>query len=117
MSTTIQVDDPQGLINSLQERIKELEGQLAYARKRDSEKSLDDLAGAMHDTLKSVRGRYGVILLHVGREDFSKVREDARNPAERVVLNQTWRLASAPLPDDAKTALQIAAAYGDNRWF
>lgn len=113
MATTVQLDDPQGIINSLQERIKQLEGELA----RERQHPLDILPGAITDTLKYVRGHYGVILLHVGREELTKVRQWAERPAERAALDQAWNLASAPLSDEIKAALRLAADYGDNRWY
>jgi len=112
MTTTVQIDDPQGVINSLQARIVQLEGQIQYLRQSE----VEGHATAVHAVLKSLRA-HGVILLHLGVEDISKARERTEQyPLERVAMDQVWPLASAPVSADVKTALQKAANYGMNRW-
>lgn len=113
MATTVQLDDPQGVINSLQARVAQLEQQIKYER----EKHPGSRAEAVHEVLKSIRA-HGVILLHLGVDDVTKVREQvARYPLDRVAMDHVWPLASAPVSQGVKDALQNAANYGMDRWY
>lgn len=112
MTTTVQLDDPQGVINSLQARITLLERQLESERRRQ----LDGLPDAIRHTLKVMR-RHGMIFLYLGDRTLTEVSEQVANyPAMYAALDQAWSLASAPVPEDVKTALRTAANYGADRW-
>lgn len=112
MTEIIEIADPQGVINSLQARIAQLERALEHERQRELAIGCE----AIHGTLKSVR-KHGVILLHLGLEDLNRVREHVvKYPFDRVTMEHAWPLASAPVPPDVKTALREAANYGMDRW-
>jgi len=113
MSATVTIEDPQGLINTLQTRVKQLEGQVENERDRQTQ----SLPGEVRQVLKLLR-LHGVILLHVGASEFKGVRAELEeNPVVRDALDQTWSLANAPVPEEVKNAFRVAANNGMDRWF
>lgn len=113
MRTTLMIEDPQGLINTLQTRVTQLEAQVERERARQAH----DLPGEVKEVLKSLR-RHGVILLHIGAAELKDVRAEVEaNPVLREALDQAWPLANAPVSDEVKNAFQVAANNGMDRWF
>lgn len=114
MPTTIELDDPQGVINSLQSRIAELEHQVVSERARGAVL----FPAAIEDVVKHLR-LHSVILLHVGESEFNNnKRRDVLSisPALHLAIDQVWQLHRAPLTLQVKDQIRIAANNGVNRW-
>jgi hypothetical protein len=113
MNAVVKIEDQEGVKNTLQARIKELEGQVQYERERNALTLPDEV----REAVKRLR-LHGVILLHVGAQDIpSLANELAPNPILRDVIDLVWPLSTAPVSPDVKQALHVAANYGNNRWF
>ena len=113
MNAVVKIKDPEGLINTLQARIKQLEGQLQFERERYAQNLPDEIAQAV----KSLR-LYGVIVLHVGDQDRATlVKELSPNPVFRAVVGQVWSLSGVPVAPEVRDAIKAAANYGMNRWY
>jgi hypothetical protein len=109
MNAIVNIEDPSGVINTLQARVKQLEAQLEQERANQPQR----LASAVGDALKHFR-LHGLILLDLGACDFKKV--DVENRVLREAVDQAWPLANAPVAGEVKTAIRVAADNGMNRW-
>lgn len=113
MSAVVKIEDPEGLINTLQARTKQLEEQLQFERERHAHNLPDEIAQAV----KSLR-LYGVIVLYVGDQDRTTLaKELSPNPVLRGVVDQVWSLSGAPVAPEVKDAIKAAANFGMNRWY
>lgn len=112
MNAIVNIEDPEGLINTLQARIKLLERQI----ENDRQHRADDLAMMIGEAVKRMR-MHGVIPLHIGDQDRAKLSEElAANPLFPYVVDQVWLLSTAPVAPEVKAAIKIAADHGMNRW-
>lgn len=106
------IEDPEGLINTLQARIKLLERQIENERQYRAE----DRPMEVGEAIKRLR-MHGVIPLHIGDQDRGKLKEElATNPLFADVVDQVWLLSAAPVAQAVKDAIKIAADHGLNRW-
>jgi hypothetical protein len=112
-STTLKLQDPIAVINSMQSRIDQLDRQLQAERAA----AQGNYEKVIYDAVRRLR-LHGVIPLYVGAEDFEQVRSDVRKSSPLLIsaMEETWLLQSAPVPDTAKSALFAAANHGMNRW-
>lgn len=110
MNAIVNIEDPSGVINTLQGRVKQLEAQLEQERSNQPQR----VANALRDALKHFR-LHGLILLDLGACDFKK--EYVENQILREAVDQAWPLANAPVAEEVKTAIRVAANNGMNRWF
>lgn len=112
MNAIVNIEDPEGLINTLQAQIKLLERQIENERKYRAE----DRPMEIGEAVKRLR-MHGVIPLHIGDQDRGKLREElAVNPLFADVVDQVWLLSAAPVVQEVKDAIKIAADHGMNRW-
>lgn len=107
----VSVDNPGAVINVLQTRIEQLEGQLRAER----EAQLQALPDAIESTIKRLR-LYGVILLQLGPTDDALRSEQHGNAALGAALGQSWMLDQAPVASEVKEAIRVAANNGISRW-
>lgn len=111
--TDFALEDPIGVINSLQIRVQNLERELALERQRCVESNVIYMANC----LKYLR-LHGVISMHVGAQEFSATRDAilSRDPQLSPVMDQVWELSRAPLDDSVKSAIATATDHGNTRW-
>ncbi|MYM92395.1 hypothetical protein [Duganella vulcania] len=112
MSAIVNIEDPEGLINTLQARIKLLERQIENERQdRAAHRPME-----IGEAVKRLR-MHGVIPLHIGDQDRAKLAEElTANPLFADVVDQVWLLSAAPVRPEVKDAIKIAAEHGMNRW-
>lgn len=110
MNAIVNIEDPSGVINTLQARVKQLEAQLEQDRSSQPQR----IANAVGDALKHFR-LHGLILLDLGACDFKKAHVE--DSVLREALDQAWPLANAPVAEEVKTAIRVASNNGMNRWF
>lgn len=111
MATTIELDDPTGIINSLQARVQQLEGQIEAQRNEHSQA----IAEAVGSTIKRLR-MHGVILLDLNDSDMPRHSELLLDAVINSAYEQAWKLDRAPLSIDIKEAVRKAANGGSSRW-
>lgn len=117
MSETVQLEDTSAVINALSIRVRSLE----RALERQAEEHRAALPDYFADMLRWMRKR-GVIPLYVGQLPDEEARkyfagdELISDEAAHAVLEQVWFLKNAPVSDEAKDALCVAAKNGMCRW-
>jgi len=112
MNAIVKIEDPEGLINTLQAQIKLLERQIEKERQYRA----DDRAMEIAEALKRLR-MHGVIPLHIGDQDRAMLSNELMsNPLFTNVADQVWLLSAAPVAQEVKDALMNAANHGMNRW-
>lgn len=112
MIATDKIEDPEGLINTLQARVKQLERQL----QNELEYHAQPRPGEFANAIKSLR-LHGLILLHVGDQDGQQLQEQlAQHPQLREVIDVVWPLSSAPVAPGVREALKVASNRGNTRW-
>ena len=108
---SILIERPGAVIDSLQERIDQLEAHLRAEREYQATAT----PGAVADVIRRLR-LHGVILLQLGPTTGSMERELNENPALNAAYSEVWMLDAAPLDQDAKVAIREAANHGMVRW-
>lgn len=112
MNAIVNIEDPEGVINTLQARIKLLERQIENERQCRA----DDRPMEIGEAVKRLR-MHGVIPLHIGDQDRAMLASElAENPLFADVVDQVWLLSAAPVAPEVKDALKAAANHGMNRW-
>lgn len=107
------LEDPYGVINSLQRRIQGLEWQVDRERGFMSA----ELTGVIGESIKTLRA-HSIIPLYVGSQEFAVGMKalQGREPMLQYAAEQVWNLDRAPLSDKAKDELRKAANFGMDRW-
>lgn len=107
------LDDPIGVINSLQVQINDLEGWLRRASEAARYADVENLA----DGLRRLR-LHGVIPLYVGPMDMAALQTEvaSTSPELSAILDQVWMLSAAPVALEVRNSLAIAAGNGMSRW-
>lgn len=113
MKSDLVLENPTGVINSLQARIQQLERQ----HELEAESVLQNHELRMVDCLNYLRA-HGIISLYVGRQEFDKtceaiLRSDSTLGA---VMDAVWDLSKAPIAESVKLAILDAADQGNTRW-
>ncbi len=112
MNAIVNIEDPEGLINTLQARIKLLERQIEIGRQH----RIEDHPMEIGEAVKRLR-LHGIIPLHVGDQDCAELASElAENPSFSRVADQVWMLSAAPVSPEVKDAIKTAANYGMSRW-
>lgn len=108
------IADPGAVINALQERITQLQGEL-----RVQEIAADnDQSKRLHDGLRRLR-LHGVIPLYVGNLSRDELRREigSSSPELGDAFQELWWLDAAPVPDDVRESISAAARNGMSRWY
>jgi hypothetical protein len=112
MDTIVRIEDPEGLINTLQAQINRLERQIESERQNRA----DDLPMEIAEAVKRLR-MHGIIPLYIGDQDRAALTSElASNPLFSHMVNQVWLLSAAPVTPAVKEAVKIAANHGMDRW-
>ena len=108
------IQDPVAVINTLQARIHQLEGQLRLER----EQAQEGIQRQFPDALRRLR-MHAVIPLYVGSGDSEALREDVArsSPELSQAMQEVWMLSGAPVAQDVKMSFATAAKNGMSRWF
>ncbi|WP_288492509.1 hypothetical protein [Paracidovorax oryzae] len=110
----VALDDPIGVINSLQAQIEDLEGRLGCANAAAGDRDAQNLA----DGIRRLR-LHGVIPLYVGPLDQAALQAEvaSTSPELSAILDQVWMLSAAPVAREVRNSLATAAGgTGMSRW-
>ncbi|WP_026432958.1 hypothetical protein [Paracidovorax oryzae] len=109
----VALDNPIGVINSLQAQIEDLEGRLGCANAAAGDRNAKNLA----DGIRRLR-LHGVITLYVGPMDQAALQAEVEStsPELSAILDQVWMLSAAPVAREVRNSLAIAAGNGMSRW-
>ncbi|XDF33148.1 hypothetical protein RBH89_13130 [Paracidovorax avenae] len=112
-NAVVALDNPIGVINSLQAQIEDLEGRLGCANAAAGDRNAKNLA----DGIRRLR-LHGVITLYVGPMDQAALQAEVEStsPELSAILDQVWMLSAAPVAREVRNSLAIAAGNGMSRW-
>lgn len=109
-----QIDSPSEVINSLQQRINQLEGQVEFMKR----KTEDDLELELSNALRRLR-LHGVVPLLVAPGGIDKLAEDISrsSPVLRKAVLEVWPVETLSLQASTIADLMATAKNGTNRWY
>jgi hypothetical protein len=101
-------------IRQLNERVEQLERQVAFERRQTEEGGVADAVPAVIKYLRM----HGIVLLNAGHERAEDVREQVGRGGQAAVaaLGEAWSLANAPLPQSTIEQVRAAINGGKCRW-
>lgn len=110
----LQIDNPGEMINSLQQRINQLEGQIELLMRTRNE----DLGDRISDALRRLR-LHGVIPLLVASGGIDKLAEDVSksSPELEKAVHDVWPVETTVLEVSTIADIMAKAKNGMNRWF